>query len=154
MEFIALLLLPCQINRLISQGKSNITWRRRGLNKYPIMVKLEQRLHYSARPPVVNWRSPAVAKSAYCGRNATDAVIYFYLMVNEMVYSVWKVDSVVSTDLADNPWSLVNKLACLDFPTVPSQLYAFWSKNNLTYHTLSFFFFHLDSQSYQLFSVV
>ena len=50
---------------LIYQEKGNDTRRRRVQNKYPNMVKLEQNPGYSARPPVVIWRSRPVAKSAY-----------------------------------------------------------------------------------------
>ena len=49
---------------LIYQESGNVTWRRRTQNKYPNMVKLEQNPGYSARPPVVIWRSLPVTKSA------------------------------------------------------------------------------------------
>ena len=57
-------LLIRQANRLIQQDNGNLTWRRRAQCKYPNMVKLEQNPDYSARSPVVIWRSRPIAKSA------------------------------------------------------------------------------------------
>lgn len=65
-----------RLTELSLQQDGDLTWERRVLYNYSNMVKLEQNLDYSVRPPVIIWSSRPFAKSAYYWSNAVFQGVY------------------------------------------------------------------------------